>query len=99
MTSILPNQKKGPHLHKIRTGFFTCVKGNVRIITKQNGVYKEFFTGENYSYQSILVPTHVAALLINIGNEEALILNMPNPAWTPDMNDEYTEDFSDCEFL
>ena len=27
MTTILPGTVKGPHLHFIRTGFFTCIKG------------------------------------------------------------------------
>lgn len=99
LTTILPNQKKGPHLHKIRTGLFTCIKGNIKVITKADGTYEEFYSGEDYKYQSILVPTHVGALLVNIGQDEALVLNMPCPAWTAEMNDEYTDDFSDCELI
>jgi len=95
ITAIAPGCSKGPHLHHIRFGFFTCIKGNVRVITKLGNKYAEHDLGEEHQYLSIEIPTGVAALIQNLGNEEAIILNMPNPAWTPDMNDEYTADFSD----
>ena len=40
----------------------------------------------------------VPAALQNICEEEAFVINMPHPAWTPDMNDEHTADFSDFDF-
>ena len=89
---------KGPHLHFIRTGFFTCIKGNVRIVLKVGNEYKTFFSGEDHSYLSIEVPTGVPAAIQCLGNEEAYMLNMPNPAWTPEMNDEHHADFSDFDF-
>jgi len=98
MTTILPGTLKGPHMHFIRTGFFTCIKGNVRVVLKTDEGYQVFFSGEDYEYQSIEVPTGIAAVVQCLGAEEAYLLNMPNPAWTPDMNDEHTADFSDFDF-
>lgn len=98
LTSIAPRSVKGPHLHHIRTGFFTCVKGNVRVVVKTAEGYKEYYSGEDHEYQSIEVPTGIPAALQNTGDTEALVLNMPNPAWTPDMNDEHIADFSDYDF-
>ncbi len=98
MTTILPGTIKGPHLHFIRTGFFTCIKGNVRVVLKTDAGYKVFFSGEDYEYTSIEVPTGVPAAVQCLGDEEAYLLNMPNPAWTPDMNDEHTADFGDFDF-
>jgi dTDP-4-dehydrorhamnose 3,5-epimerase len=98
LTTIRPGTIKGPHLHFIRTGFFTCIKGNVRVVLKGDGEYRTFFSGEDYQYNSIEVPTGVPAAVQCIGDEEAFLLNMPNPAWTPDMNDEHTADFSDFDF-
>jgi dTDP-4-dehydrorhamnose 3,5-epimerase len=98
MTTILPGTIKGPHLHFIRTGFFTCIKGNVRVVLKTDEGYQTVFSGEDYEYQSIEVPTGIAAAVQCLGDEEAYLLNMPNPAWTPDMNDEHTADFSDFDF-
>lgn len=98
MTTILPGTIKGPHLHFIRTGFFTCIKGNVRVVLKTDAGYEVFFSGEDHEYLSIEVPTGTPAAVQALGDEEAFLLNMPNPAWTPDMNDEHTADFSDFDF-
>jgi dTDP-4-dehydrorhamnose 3,5-epimerase len=98
LTTIQPGKIKGPHLHFIRTGCFTCIKGNVRVVLKIEGQYKVFFSGEDHEYRSIIVPTGIPAAVQCLGNEEALMLNMPQPAWTPDMKDEHTADFSDFDF-
>jgi len=98
MTTILPGTVKGPHLHFIRTGFFTCIKGNVRVVLKTDDGYQVFYSGEDHDYLSIEVPTGVPAAVQCIGDEEAYLLNMPNPAWTPDMQDEHSADFSDFYF-
>lgn len=95
LTVVSPGQVKGPHLHHIRTGCFTCIRGNVKIVVKTAAGYEEHFSGEDHGYCSIEIPTGVAAALYNIGPVEAFVLNMPNPAWTPTMNDEHAGDFSD----
>lgn len=95
LTTVKPGASKGPHLHHIRTGFFTCIKGNVQVVLKVGEEYQEYFSGENHEYRSIEIPVGVAALVMNLGDEEAYLLNMPSPAWTPDMHDEHTVDFSD----
>ncbi len=98
LTVIAPQQIKGPHLHFIRTGCFTCIKGNARFVLKTADGYQVFYSGEDYEYRSVIVPIGVPASLQNLGDEDAYVLNMPNPAWTPTMNDEYTADFSDFDF-
>ena len=98
LTVIAPMQIKGPHLHFIRTGCFTCIKGNARFVLKTEEGYQVFYSGEDHEYRSVVVPSGVPALLQNMGNEDAYVLNMPNPAWTSTMNDEHTADFSDFDF-
>jgi dTDP-4-dehydrorhamnose 3,5-epimerase len=98
MTTIRPGMIKGPHLHFVRTGFFTCVKGNVRVVVKTHAGYEIFYSGEDHDYRSIEIPTGVPAAVQCLGDEEAYLLNMPNPAWTPNMNDEHSADFSDFDF-
>jgi dTDP-4-dehydrorhamnose 3,5-epimerase len=98
LTVISPRQIKGPHLHFIRTGCFTCIKGNARFILKTDAGYEVFFSGENHEFRSVIVPAGVPAALQNLGDDEAYVLNMPTPAWTPTMNDEHTADFSDFDF-
>jgi hypothetical protein len=98
LTVITRDKIKGPHLHYIRTGCFTCIKGDARFVLKTENGYEVFYSGENYEYKTIIVPTGIPAALQNIGNDDAFVLNMPNPAWTPDMNDEYSADFKDFDF-
>jgi len=98
LTVIAPRQIKGPHLHFIRTGCFTCIKGNARFVLKTEKGYEVVYSGEAHEYRTVIVPTGTPAALQNLGNEDAYVLNMPNPAWTPDMNDEHGADFSDFDF-
>jgi dTDP-4-dehydrorhamnose 3,5-epimerase len=98
LTVVSPGEIKGPHLHFIRTGYFTCIKGNVRFILKCKGHYHTFLSGESYSYRSVIVPKGVSAAIQNIGIDSAYVLNMPYPAWTPDMNDEHKDNFDDFDF-
>lgn len=95
LSVVSPGERKGPHLHFKRAGFFTCIKGNVRIVLKTPEGYKELYSGEDHEYQSVEVPAGVPTLVVNSGEGEAFVLNMPNPAWTPSMNDEHDADFSD----
>lgn len=99
LTVIAPGAIKGPHLHFIRTGCFTCIKGNARFILKTPDGYQVFYSGESHDYLTVEVPTGVPAALQNMGSKDAYVLNMPNPAWTSTMNDEHTADFSDFDFL
>ena len=98
LTVISQGQIKGPHLHFIRTGCFTCIKGNARFVMKTAEGYQSILSGEDHEYRTVIVPTGVPAALQNIGAGEAFVLNMPQPAWTPDMNDEHSADFSDFDF-
>jgi len=98
LTVISPGTIKGPHLHFIRTGCFTCIKGNARFVLKTEAGYEVFLSGEEHGYRTVVVPTGVPAALQSLGDEEAYVLNMPNPAWTPEMNDEHGADFSDFDF-
>ena len=98
LTVIGPRQIKGPHLHYIRTGCFTCIKGNARFVLKTEAGYEMVYSGEAHEYRSVIIPAGVPAALQNLGDGDAYVLNMPNPAWTPTMNDEHTADFSDFDF-
>ena len=46
LTVISPGKIKGPHLHHIRTGCFTCIKGDARFILKTEEGYNEIYSGD-----------------------------------------------------
>ncbi len=98
LTVIAKGEIKGPHLHYIRTGCFTCIRGNARFVLKTADGYQVVLSGEEHEYRTVIVPKGVPAALQNIGEGEAFVLNMPQPAWTPEMNDEHGADFSDFDF-
>lgn len=79
---------KGPHLHKKRWGYFTCVSGDVKIIAKFPDGYREAYTGESYGFNTVEVPAGIPSKIINIGSKIAIIINTTSPAWTPDNPDD-----------
>lgn len=87
LTTILPGMSKGPHLHKVRSGRFTVVAGEVLIVVRSSPqLYTPYVCAP---YSTIAVdPGHPAALY-NLGKTEALVLNMPNPPWRVDDTDEW----------
>jgi dTDP-4-dehydrorhamnose 3,5-epimerase len=86
-------QIKGPHLHMKRWGFFTCIRGNIRIIVKSKDGYEEYFSGEDYEFTTVEVPAGTPAALQNIADEPSYSLNTPSPAWHIDDQDEHPVSF------
>ncbi len=95
---MAPGAVNEPHSHMKRWGIFTCVKGNIKIVVRTPNGYKEFFSGENHGNQKNEVHADWQSVLQNQGNIEALVLNMPSPAWTPDDQDDHPEAFADYKF-
>ena len=91
-------QVKGPHLHMKRWGFFTCIRGNIRVIAKTEDGYKEYFSGEDYEFATIEIPAGTSAAIQNIANEPSYVVNMPSPAWHIDDQDEHPVEFDESVF-
>lgn len=71
LTVIARRGIKGPRLHFIRSGCFTCIKGNARFVLKTPECYQVFYSGEDHEYLSVIVPGGVPAALRNLGDEDA----------------------------
>lgn len=89
LTVVSPASVKGPHLHLIRAGRFVCVKGNVRIVTRQWDTYASHETGDVAGFNVVNVPPGMACAIYNVGDEDAYVLNMPSPAWTLEQPDDH----------
>jgi dTDP-4-dehydrorhamnose 3,5-epimerase-like enzyme len=94
LTTVGPGKRKGPHLHHIRTGRFFCIQGRATVVLRdENGYHKISATYRDP--RMIEIPTGTACEIVNMYPEPALFLNMPSPAWTPDMDDEnYVDNWS-----
>jgi len=98
VTEVKPGEMKGPHLHKIRTSYFVCIKGKVVFIIRDpTGKYHEIET----SYENpnlIEIPKNYPACHINLSTETSMVLALVNPAWRPDNRDEHNLSFDDYDF-
>ena len=98
VTSFFPGVIKGPHLHKTRWDYFTCVKGKILIIVRDhNGEYHETLSSEDNPV-TVEVPANVPSASINLSDETSLMLNLCNPAWHPENEDNYDVEFKDYDF-
>lgn len=89
LTVVAPGKAKGPHLHLKRWGLFTCIKGNIKIVIKTADGYQEHFSGEAHDFATVQMPAGLPAALVNVGDGEAFVLNMPAPAWHVEDQDDH----------
>lgn len=73
---------KGYHLHKVRTARYICLKGKIKIILYVNGKREEH-TLDSSKPERLFIPPNVPTGLLNIGDEEAWLINFPDPAYDP----------------
>ena len=97
MASCFPGEIKGPHLHRLRWSYLTVLRGRVVFIVKIGDDYEEYIL-EDKKPQTLVIPANTPQAHVNIGNEEALVLNLCNPAWHPDRQDNYTVEYDGYDF-
>tara|TARA_B100001540_G_C15800107_1_gene639549 strand:- start:857 stop:1315 length:459 start_codon:yes stop_codon:yes gene_type:complete len=89
ISSVKPNEKKGPHLHKKRNSYFICIKGKLAFVIKQkNGTYEEIIVSSDKP-KLIVVPKEYASAHINLSETNSEVLVLADIAWKP--NDDEME--------
>ena len=94
LTAALPGAFKGYHLHRVRAARYVALKGKMKITTYENinGKWEKTETIlEAGSGQRMFIPKNIATGLENIGDEEAWLINYPDPAYDPSLKDEQVE--------
>ena len=86
MSACEVGEVKGPHLHRLRHANFACVKGSVVFITQEPTGYCETIVTATEP-KTIHIEPNIPCAHINIGFEEAIIINICSPAWKPDNQD------------
>lgn len=85
LTCTFPGAFKGYHLHRERTANYVCIKGKIRItLYSVTGKEEHVLSADNP--KKLHIPVNVATGLLNEGNEEAWIINFPDPAYDPNLN-------------
>jgi len=95
LTCAKPGAFKGYHLHRVRAARYVCVKGKMRIIVYVNGKREEYIL-DGAAPSRLFIPKNVPTGLENIGQEDAWLINYPDPAYDPALVDEQV-DFTETE--
>jgi dTDP-4-dehydrorhamnose 3,5-epimerase-like enzyme len=90
LTAASPGAFKGYHLHRVRAARYVCIRGRMKIITYRDGRRDEHVL-DAAAPQRLFIPPNVATGLQNIGNEEAWLINYPDPPYDPGLRDEQVE--------
>ena len=86
-STVFPGEIKGPHLHKKRNSYFTCIHGKVVFILKK--MDNSFVEIESSSENPILlkIPAGIPSAHINISEDISRILTLADVAWKPNDNE------------
>ena len=98
VSSINPGEVKGPHLHKNRTSYLTCIHGKVVFILRdEKDQYVEIESSAEKPVM-VFVPKNIASAHINPTNEIARVLVLADVAWKPNDNEMENVSFSDYDW-
>lgn len=82
LTSALPGCFKGFHTHRVRESNYVCVKGRIKIILiTKNGREEHFLDSE--IPERLNIGINIPTAIMNEWDEEAWLINMPDPAYDP----------------
>ncbi len=90
LTAAQPGAFKGYHLHRVRAARYVCIRGKMRIILYKDKQREEHILDASQPSR-LFIPPQVATGLENIGDEEAWLINYPDPAYDPSLKDEQVE--------
>ena len=94
LTAAKPGAFKGYHLHRVRAARYCVIRGKMRIITYSrngNAWERQEHIMDAGAPSRLFIPKDVATGLENIGEEEAWLINFPDPAYDPNLKDEQVE--------
>lgn len=94
-----PGQTKGPHLHKQRSQQYACIMGTGRVVVKYGPEdYEEIDILADKEPCVVVVPAGTPSAIQNTGSTPFIMINMPNPSWHPDNQDDHPVEFDDYEW-
>ncbi len=95
LTAASPGAFKGYHLHRVRAARYVAVKGKMKITLYKPGVpsskEEHILDASAESPVRLFIPKDIATGLENIGDEDAWMVNYPDPAYDPALLDEQVE--------
>ena len=98
VSSVESGEIKGPHLHKRRNSYFTCIHGKVVFVLKKKD--NSFVEIESSSENPILlkISAGTPSAHISISNDVSRILTLADVAWKPNDNEMDNVTFDDYDW-
>ena len=98
VSSVNPEEIKGPHLHTKRDSYFVCIRGKVVFIAKDlKGNYHEIESSEEDPVL-VQIPKNCPSAHINLSEEKSSILTLASIAWKPNDNEMVNVSFDDYDW-
>ena len=95
VSSVNPDEIKGPHIHTKRESYFTCIHGKVVfVIRKSDGSYDEILSGDENPVM-VHVPKNCSSAHMNLSPSVSRILALADIAWRPNDNEMKNDFFDD----
>ncbi len=92
LTATMPGVFKGYHLHRVRAARYACIRGKMKItLIKPGTKEKEEYILDASNPSRLFIPKDIATGLENISQEEAWLINYPDPPYDPNLKDEQVE--------
>ena len=98
VNSINPGEIKGPHIHKNRTTYFSCISGNVVLVIQDNDGKFHEVKADSEKPVLITVPNGIAAAVVNATTRIAQVLVLADVAWKPNDNEMKNITFDDYDW-
>ena len=98
VNSVNPGETKGPHLHKNRTTYFSCIHGSIVLVIQDNDGRFHEVKADSERPTLISVCNGVAAAIVNPTDDISKVLVLADIAWKPNDNEMKNIDFENYDW-
>ena len=95
---INPGEIKGPHLHKNRTTYFSCIHGSIVLIIQDDDGKIHEVKADSEKPTLISVRNGIAAAIVNPTDDISKVLVLADIAWKPNDNEMKNIDFENYDW-
>ena len=95
---INPGEIKGPHLHKNRTTYFSCIHGSIVLVIQDDDGKIHEVKADSEKPTLISVRNGIAAAIVNPTDDISKVLVLADIAWKPNDNEMKNIDFENYDW-
>tara|TARA_A100001037_G_scaffold277490_1_gene277606 strand:+ start:363 stop:815 length:453 start_codon:yes stop_codon:yes gene_type:complete len=97
VNTINSGEIKGPHLHKNRTTYFSCIEGEIIFVIRNKGKFYEIKSTAKEP-NLVCVKNGIAAAIVNPTKNIAKAIVLADIAWRPNDNEMKNVGFEEYDF-